>query len=617
MKSYLQPEVSSPTSSTAQPGAGIDGGSLLGNAALQELLGQQEPAGGLSWLDWELPELGDWLGGGEEEIGLPTPVDGGPSRDPRDGERLPCGPDPFEPAPRGSSDVVQEHYDEYLAVLELAFDDPHLGSFDFGADKDRLSTALIEAWVQIGHPEQDTRLGLRAARIALHEAAMGALVPLHPDPAEQRAISRAFSRIAVRLMESTVYARITSPSAYGLSYPTAEVLGVDGVDVAQALAVGSDPSELLDAGGEAIDPGVAPDASAEERAVHLSALLAADELPAEHLAGAHDDVDALYTGEHAALIEQHGLPASSAEVHRQLQEKVVFANQRDNASIKEKDHGGTCNLTAVAMAMQAAGLTTPHDHRGVVLQGMQYEERLLSIALADDRTNLLSSDTWAHVVRVCGGVFEDLGMSGQSTWAQWQAVQSEHLDLGHGVIVSNNGHVLRIQSVDEADLTIDDPFSQGHVLETESHPGHLEATCHHTPAEEEPVEGQPVEGQPVEVPQPLPDQSVEVDAWKQAGKLWAQYDAETETFSEELTPALQDERCREAAAEATGSSPAEWTLVPGSKIRWRGNRDRRIGKKNDDTRDRSAEGYDRGDDVTWGKDETVGHYMNGVWAIHR
>jgi hypothetical protein len=149
----------------------------------------------------------------------------------------------------------------------------------------------------------------------------------------------------------------------------------------------------------------------------------------------------------------------------QLQEKAEYANQRDNESDQEGKNGGTCNLTALAMALETLGVGNPGPCE-------QFEDSLVKIAEdlgMGSAQALTESDTWVAVAAKCNAKMEVLanGASrGPIARATWESIRDEHLAAGKGVIVSLWGHVIRLQGVTEDGLVVDDPFGASNLAES-------------------------------------------------------------------------------------------------------------------------------------------------------
>jgi hypothetical protein len=184
-------------------------------------------------------------------------------------------------------------------------------------------------------------------------------------------------------------------------------------------------------GGKEIPPGAVP--------ANLEQLMAKDELTSDEIAEAR------------RLIAQQPQDLQGA-LYEQLQEKVEYCNQRNNESMENAD-GGTCNLTAVAMALQYLGIKNPYPQ-------MDFDEALVKIATDEKMGALTSSSTWQKVAAKLGvnnfTVFAS-GVKEKRSW--WEStVDNGYLKKGYGVVMSLDGHVIRLQAVTDAGLVVDDPY---------------------------------------------------------------------------------------------------------------------------------------------------------------
>jgi hypothetical protein len=119
----------------------------------------------------------------------------------------------------------------------------------------------------------------------------------------------------------------------------------------------------------------------------------------------------------------------------------------------ENADGGTCNLTAVAMALQYLGIKNPYPQ-------MDFDEALVKIATDEKMGALTSSSTWQKVAAKLGvnnfTVFAS-GVKEKRSW--WEStVDNGYLKKGYGVVMSLDGHVIRLQAVTDAGLVVDDPY---------------------------------------------------------------------------------------------------------------------------------------------------------------
>jgi hypothetical protein len=181
-----------------------------------------------------------------------------------------------------------------------------------------------------------------------------------------------------------------------------------------------------------IPPGAVP--------ANLEQLMAKEELTTDEVAEAR------------RLIAQQPQDLQAA-LYEQLQEKVEYCNQRNNDCSQETSTGGTCNLTAVAMALQYLGVKNPYPQ-------MDFDEALVKIATDENMGAITSADTWAKVAKKLGvndvTVFASSVKQKRSWWES--TVDNGYLKKGYGVVMSLDGHVVRLQAITEAGLVVDDPY---------------------------------------------------------------------------------------------------------------------------------------------------------------
>lgn len=182
------------------------------------------------------------------------------------------------------------------------------------------------------------------------------------------------------------------------------------------------------------------------------------------------------------LIEQAILPGNRSKYYEALQEKVIYASQRDNwaktklgeGSRIESKTGEMCNVTALAMAMKYLGITVQELTDKLVelgfegeIQGLQYEDMLeylgqISQGAGWQRT--VKGD-WSAVAALFGvnTDFIDKPLKADKktddTIYDWyQQHLGSALAEGKGVMISYNGHIVRVQAVTADGLVVDDPF---------------------------------------------------------------------------------------------------------------------------------------------------------------
>ncbi len=152
-----------------------------------------------------------------------------------------------------------------------------------------------------------------------------------------------------------------------------------------------------------------------------------------------------------------------------LQWKVQYNNQRDstveeNGSRVEKGSGGICNLTALAMCLEYLGIPNPKPE-------MEYEDALETIR-QEKGFGARTGEGWEQVAAHMGAEVEFLiarGANANYNRQWWEANVGEAMRSGKSVMFSNRGHILRMQSMDENGIYVDDPYGRINVEETVNH----------------------------------------------------------------------------------------------------------------------------------------------------
>jgi hypothetical protein len=181
-----------------------------------------------------------------------------------------------------------------------------------------------------------------------------------------------------------------------------------------------------------------PEVVPEPEISELQKLMANDTLDAEQISRARELI--------AEAPEQ-----DQADLYAQLQDKVIFRNQRNNESDNETSSGGTCNLTSLAMCLEYLGVSNPHPE-------MQFEDALDKIRIEKDYGPITYASTWAALAKHFGHDVVDLA-GGKFPRSWWEGtMQGEYLSKGYGVLVSINGHVVRLQGTSSQGVIVDDPY---------------------------------------------------------------------------------------------------------------------------------------------------------------
>jgi hypothetical protein len=171
----------------------------------------------------------------------------------------------------------------------------------------------------------------------------------------------------------------------------------------------------------------------------LDQLLAKDQLTTDEIAEAR------------RLIAQQPQELQGA-LYEKLQEKAAYCNQRNNDTLEDAD-GGTCNLTAVAMALQYLGVKNPYPQ-------MDFDEALVKIAVDEKMGDIKSVETWRKVSAKLGVNDVTVVASSVKQKRSWweSTIDNGYLKKGYGVVMSLDGHVIRLQAITEAGLVVDDPY---------------------------------------------------------------------------------------------------------------------------------------------------------------
>jgi hypothetical protein len=215
------------------------------------------------------------------------------------------------------------------------------------------------------------------------------------------------------------------------------------------------------------------------QAIQLSALLKRDRLPAADIRTARQLI--------TDLIPKYG----QAKYYAALQSKVNYQNQRDSKVSGYSMWDGTfgqwrnvgnemCNLSSLGMAMLYQGITMDDLEAKLKALGFtgtiaaQYDDRLeqirhqmaLNATKGKPAKTTLRRDTWT-TLKTVGESFgltvdkQNVGKRNQDWYIK--NVQSQ-LEQGHSVIMSYNGHIVRVQAVTESGLVVDDPFGRVQIL---------------------------------------------------------------------------------------------------------------------------------------------------------
>ncbi|MFC4639746.1 glycoside hydrolase family 73 protein [Deinococcus hohokamensis] len=181
-----------------------------------------------------------------------------------------------------------------------------------------------------------------------------------------------------------------------------------------------------------------------------------------------------------------------AALYAALQSKVPYHSQRDNTSLgRRTDEANTpfgpklervgrpladimCNLTTVAMTLESLGIENPDP-----VHFPQFEDyledlrrRLADAAVAKQKTAQAKIDTriwmhresqggWGAVLDAMGTTHHNIQNVGARTREWWEVHALKEIQGGNSVLFSINGHIVRLQGMNDQGLIVDDPF--GHL----------------------------------------------------------------------------------------------------------------------------------------------------------
>ncbi len=150
-------------------------------------------------------------------------------------------------------------------------------------------------------------------------------------------------------------------------------------------------------------------------------------------------------------------PKVKGDFYQALQSKVVYANQRDNATVVGGKNQGDvmCNVTSLAMALQYLGIPNPYPD-------MQFEDALEKIRQDKKLPARTTAEGWGGVAKEVGATYKMIaGGGGQANNKKWYQdnVLSE-LRGGAAIMLSIQGHIVRMQDVTDEGVVIDDPYGK-------------------------------------------------------------------------------------------------------------------------------------------------------------
>ncbi|MBZ9713610.1 C39 family peptidase [Deinococcus multiflagellatus] len=174
-----------------------------------------------------------------------------------------------------------------------------------------------------------------------------------------------------------------------------------------------------------------------------------------------------------------------AELYLILQEKTPHHSQRNNESLgravdgdrpNARIGGVMCNLTSAAMVLEQLGIENPNpedfpqfedyleDLRRKYVDA-RYQE-LLAAGLSPkkarqgsyQRFHRTTMEGWGKVLALMGASHDTIPPRRDRKF--WESTVRKHLEEGEAVMMSINGHIVRLQGMNEQGLIVDDPYGK-------------------------------------------------------------------------------------------------------------------------------------------------------------
>ena len=173
--------------------------------------------------------------------------------------------------------------------------------------------------------------------------------------------------------------------------------------------------------------------------------------------------------------------AQRRQYYLDLQSKTAYRNQRNNQTTDGGESAGDdmCNVTSLAMCLDTVGIGKPKsliEHSKRFKNGPKLTEEKLSAMQYEDYLDLIrryyklgprtSYVTLSKITEKMGAEWEQLAPPAARPWKKqlWEDHAGAALSAGHGVIFSIRGHIVRLQSVQDEGLVVDDPYGNIKLL---------------------------------------------------------------------------------------------------------------------------------------------------------
>jgi hypothetical protein len=146
-----------------------------------------------------------------------------------------------------------------------------------------------------------------------------------------------------------------------------------------------------------------------------------------------------------------------ADYYTRLQGKVKYKSQRDNNQTGDLADR-MCNLTSVAMALEYLGVKNPEP-------AMQFEDYLEKVRAEKGYPARIEGKAWEKLADGLGVSMSSIDLM-TSDPGVLKAKLKPEIEKGRGVVLSifssksRKGHIVRLQSVSEDGLVVDDPFGK-------------------------------------------------------------------------------------------------------------------------------------------------------------
>jgi hypothetical protein len=166
----------------------------------------------------------------------------------------------------------------------------------------------------------------------------------------------------------------------------------------------------------------------------------------------------------------------------ELQKKVPYHNQRDNESLATEEDvvnnsswlndGDTagdimCNLTSEAMCLEMLGIEFPcADCDSDCDKYSQFEDYLECLRLSNNygsRTKTSTRESLSQLFNIMQTKESFVGTFSDNKWELIKYI-NEKLSKGYSILMSVwpncKGHIVRVQSIDENKIVVDDPYGK-------------------------------------------------------------------------------------------------------------------------------------------------------------